>query len=234
MQEVHVLPGGGCRVAYALGEESRSIEADHVWSTIPVTLLARNLRPAAPAEVLEATQRIRFRGMILIYLVLGQKRFTEFDAHYFPETEVPITRMSEPRNYSTVESPDDRTVPCSAGDAHWNMTDEALGRDVQEAHANLGLPVRSAVRQVVTRRLPQAYPIYERGYEVHFERIDRWLEGVPNVLTLGRQGLFAHDNTHHTLAMAYAAADCIDAGGRFDRERWAAHRKVFESHVVED
>jgi len=239
MQEVHVLPGGGCRVAYKLGEEPRSIEADHVWSTIPVTLLARSLRPAAPAEVLEATQRIRFRGMILIYLVLAQKRFTEFDAHYFPETEVPITRMSEPRNYSMVESPDDRTVlcaelPCSPGDDHWNMSDEALGRVVQEALANLGLPVRSAVRQVVTRRLPQAYPIYERGYEVHFERIDRWLEGVPNVLTLGRQGLFAHDNTHHTLAMAYAAADCIDAQGRFDRERWAAHRKAFESHVVED
>lgn len=239
MEAVHVLPQGGCRVDYRLEGEARSIEADHVWSTIPVTLLARSLRPAPPAEVLEATDHIRFRGMILIYLVLAQKRFTEFDAHYFPEAEVPITRMSEPRNYSTVESPGDRTVlcaelPCSSGDEFWNKSDEALGLVVQDALAKLGIPIRSTVRQVVTRRLPQAYPIYEHGYETHFERIDHWLEGVPNVLTLGRQGLFAHDNTHHTLAMAYAAADCLDVRGRFDRDRWAGYRKAFEAHVVED
>jgi len=76
--------------------------------------------------------------------------------------------------------------------------------------------------------------VYRRGYEERFARMDSWLGGLNGMLTFGRQGLFAHDNTHHTLAMAYAAADCIDAQGRFDRERWAAHRKAFESHVVED
>ena len=33
---------------------------------------------------------------------------------------------------------------------------------------------------------------------------------------------------------AYAAADCLDDEGRFDRARWGEHRKVFETHVVED
>jgi hypothetical protein len=53
-------------------------------------------------------------------------------------------------------------------------------------------------------------------------------------LTLGRQGLFAHDNTHHTLATAYAANDCLDAGGDVDRQRWAQYRREFDAHVVED
>jgi protoporphyrinogen oxidase len=239
MEAVHLLPRGGCRVECRIGGEGHSLEADHVWSTIPITLLARSIRPEAPAEVLAATQRIRYRSMILIYLVLAQERFTEYDAHYFPEAEVPITRMSEPRNYSLAEEPRDRTVlcaelPCAAGDEYWSRSDEELGRMVQEALARLAIPIRSAVRQVVTRRLPQAYPIYEHGYEQHFERIDRWLDGLPNVLTLGRQGLFAHDNTHHTLAMAYAAAECLDGDGAFDRARWAEHRRAFETHVVED
>src|SRR5262249_18247370 len=52
-----------------------------------------------------------------------------------------------------------------------------------------------------------------------------------NVLSYGRQGLFAHDNTHHALAMAYAAVDSLGPAG-FDRTRWAAHRRVFETHVV--
>jgi hypothetical protein len=53
-------------------------------------------------------------------------------------------------------------------------------------------------------------------------------------VSLGRQGLFAHDNTHHTLAMARAAVDRLDGPGRFDRERRGGARRVFETHVVED
>jgi protoporphyrinogen oxidase len=152
---------------------------------------------------------------------------------------MPFTRMSEPRNYSLVEEPRDRTVlcaelPCAAGDAHWSMSDEQLGALLRDSLARLGLPVSSRVVQVATRRLPQAYPIYERGYEARFEAIDRWLGTLAGVLTLGRQGLFAHDNTHHTLAMAWAAERCLDESGRFDRDRWAGYRQEFESHVVED
>jgi protoporphyrinogen oxidase len=82
--------------------------------------------------------------------------------------------------------------------------------------------------------LSSAYPLYRVGYEEHFDRIDRWVEGLPGVLTFGRQGLYAHDNTHHALYMARAAVSCLDDDGRFDRERWAAYREVFEGHVVED
>lgn len=236
---VHLASGAGCSVEFRTAGEAMNVEASHVWSTIPVTALVRALSPAAPADVLEAAARIRYRSMILIYLAVEQERFSEFDAHYFPESEIPITRMSEPRNYSTVTEPRDRTVlcaeiPCSTADAWWSMPDAELGRLVQETLASLGIPIRSRVLEVVTRRLPQAYPIYESGYEAHFERIDTWLSGLAPVLTLGRQGLFAHDNTHHALAMGYAAADCLDAQGQFDRARWARHRAVFETHVVED
>jgi hypothetical protein len=34
--------------------------------------------------------------------------------------------------------------------------------------------------------------------------------------------------------MAYAAAACLSADGKFDHARWAEHRKEFETHVVED
>jgi hypothetical protein len=86
----------------------------------------------------------------------------------------------------------------------------------------------------VTRRLGHAYPVYDRDYADRFETMDRWLGGLDGLLTFGRQGLFAHDNTHHALAMAYAAADCLGPDGAFDEDRWAMHRQDFEAHVVED
>ncbi len=63
--------------------------------------------------------------------------------------------------------------------------------------------------------------------------LDQWVETVPKLLSYGRQGLFAHDNTHHALAMAYAAADCLEPSG-FRADRWASYREEFEKHIVED
>src|SRR5690606_32089118 len=61
-----------------------SLQADYVWSTIPISLLARMLEPAASTDVVLAAESLEFRAMLLIYLQLPVHRFTEFDAHYFP------------------------------------------------------------------------------------------------------------------------------------------------------
>lgn len=239
LEAVHWSPSGIEAVEYRTGKEQHKRPADHVWSTIPITALVQRLRPLPPTEVLEAAQRIHYRSMILVYLVIGQARFSEYDAHYFPEIDVPITRMSEPRNYSLATESGDRTVlcaelPCTQNDQYWKMSDQELGQLVREALSQVGIPLTAPLFEVVSRRLPQAYPIYQRGYEDHFERMDSWLGQVPRLLTLGRQGLFAHDNTHHTLAMAYAAVECLDDKGQFDQAKWQCCREAFESHVVED
>jgi hypothetical protein len=71
------------------------------------------------------------------------------------------------------------------------------------------------------------------GYEKSFDLLTSWVGRLPNLLTFGRQGLFAHDNTHHALAMAYGAANCLE-DGRFNAERWQDYLDVFATHVVED
>jgi hypothetical protein len=82
-------------------------------------------------------------------------------------------------------------------------------------------------------RLAHAYPVYRTGFEQPLALLERWLDTLPRFVSYGRQGLFAHDNTHHALAMAYAAVDCLSERG-FDRTSWAGWRRVFSTHVVED
>jgi protoporphyrinogen oxidase len=230
------------RVVAVRWEETGAVrrrECDHVWSTLPITTLVRLLEPPAPAAVLDAAKRIRYRGMILIYLVLEQDRFTEYDAHYFPELAIPIARVSEPKNYSGTTEPRGVTVLCAElpsdpGDAWWSLSDEALGARLPDWLADVGLPIRAPIRRMLTRRLAYAYPVYDRGFQASFDVMDRWVAGLRGLLTFGRQGLFAHDNTHHALEMAHAAVDCLSADGDFDAAAWARHRQHFESHVVED
>jgi protoporphyrinogen oxidase len=226
-------------VGYEQDGETNSVHGEYVWSTIPITSLASQLTPAPPSDYLESAKAIEYRAMILIYLVLEQDQFTEYDAHYFPEKQIRISRLSEPKNYSASREPRNRTVlcaelPCSPNDPEWGMCDQELGDLMRDALASAGLPVRARILQVASRRLRQAYPIYRQGYEHHFNRLDQWLSRINGLLTFGRQGLFAHDNTHHALFMAYSAVDCLDSEGRFDYDRWRDFRRIFETHVVED
>ncbi|MCH4152608.1 MAG: FAD-dependent oxidoreductase [Sphingobium sp.] len=225
-------------VRYATDASEQRVEADHVWSTIPLSQLVRMAEPAAPAHVLAAADKMRYRGMILIYITLDQDQYTEYDAHYFPELNVPISRLSEPKNYSASLEPRGQTVlcaelPCDPHEELWSLTDDQLGQKLCDWLVATGLP-KPKLKASLTRRLSHAYPVYDRDFEQHFAVLDQWVGSIKGLLTFGRQGLFAHDNTHHALAMSAAAVECIDADGKFDSARWAEHRKEFEHHVVED
>lgn len=215
-----------------------ALEADFVWSTVPVTVAARMMDPGPPEDVLEAASRVTYRAMLLVYVELPVTQFTTTDAHYFPEENVKMTRLSEPKNYFGKREPQGRTIlcaeiPCEIGDALWQMDDEALGRLVVEDMKRVDLAPPVAPTRAFSRRLPQAYPIYLNGYEAPLEALDRWVSGLEGFLSYGRQGLFAHDNTHHALFMAYSAVDCL-RGDRFDLNKWAEYREIFATHVVED
>ncbi len=231
------LSGGKIEVEGPGGPES--LEYDHLWSTIPLAALARRLTPPPPSRILEGAEGLESRAMILVYLVLGTHRFTVYDAHYFPGPGFPFTRVSEPRNYSGRKDPPGVTVlcaemPCSPEEFMWEEPEEQLGKRVVRGLGRAGLRVDAPLLEVAVRRLSSAYPLYRMGWEKPFGALDRWLDGVPKLLTFGRQGLFAHDNTHHALFMARAAVECLADDGGFDGGTWAAYRERFATHVVED
>ncbi|MDX1394429.1 MAG: FAD-dependent oxidoreductase [Gemmatimonadota bacterium] len=228
---------GGWRVEADAGDGAVVSDAGFVFSTLPISLLARLVEPAPPPAVAEAAAGLTYRSMVLIYVTFAVNRFTEYDAHYFPGSDVPITRLSETKNYSLVDQPADRTtvcaeLPCSVDDEVWKMSDADLGELVVRSLRSMGLETPRVVG-VHVRKIRFVYPVYRTGFERHFETLDAWASDLPDLVSFGRQGLFAHDNTHHALAMAYAAVDCLREG-RFDRSRWARYRREFETHVVED
>ena len=163
-------------------------------------------RPARrrPRAVLEAAGRLRHRAMVLAYLVLDADRLTAFDAHYFPELSTPVSRMSEPKNFRDADDPAGVTVVCAElacweGDDIWNASADELGRTGRRhAHAaRLRLPdgrppCTCGASRVATRSTRAPTPRTSATVEA-------WAAGEPRLITFGRQGLFAPDNTHHAL-----------------------------------
>ncbi len=209
---------------------------DALLSTVPLGVLARL---AGPEGVAQAAGGLGTRAMVLVYLALGRGRYTAFDAHYLPETGTRLTRVSEPKGYrDSAADPADVTVlcaelPCDRGDDLWTAAETDLAVEVADGLAASGLPPVEPIA-VEVRRVPSAYPVYRRGWAASFAAVDAWAEAEPRLLTFGRQGLFAHDNTHHALAMAWDAVAALRADGTVDRARWSAARRRFAAHVVED
>ena len=226
-------------VEYRKDSETGEHETGQVYSTIPVTLLSKLVDTNVPDNVRAAAESLEFRSMVLVYLLLDQDHFTEYDAHYFPGKDYPFTRISETKNYSDRSEPAGRTslcaeVPCFIDDTIWKATDDQLARRVSEGLELAGLPITSNILEVRVKRIPFAYPLFTVGYEEQFSTLDQWVDGLDGILSFGRQGLYVHDNTHHAIYMAQAAVECLRPDGSIDRDAWHAQRKIFETHVVED
>jgi protoporphyrinogen oxidase len=229
--EVNTAPGG-------------VLTARHLFTTAPLPALARLVSPTAPPDAIADAAQLTFRAMVLVYLVhSAPNRWTEFDATYLPDSGTPISRISEPANYRvSEEDPTDRTVlcceiPCAADpdDPVWSASPEQLADLAVQTLARLGLPPLrlDGPDAVQVRRLRHVYPVYEHGYAAHLRGLDQWAAMLPSVTTFGRLGLFAHDNTHHAFAMAYAAVDALGRGD-WNAGLWSAARERFRGHVVED
>ena len=213
--------------------DGRTVRAGHVFSTVPLPVLARLAGGPVPPTGLA------FRAMVLVYLVHTGGRWTGHDAHYLPGPQTRVTRLSEPANYrASRDDPADRSVlcaeiPCAVGDPVWTSTPDDLAELVRDGLRASGLP---AVQfgGVEVRRLPRVYPVYEIGYADRLRPLDEWVDGLDRVTTFGRLGLFAHDNSHHAMAEALDAVAALRPDGTRDPGLWAAARARFAAHVVED
>jgi len=215
--------------------EGEAVPGGLVLSTIPITVLARFLDP--PDHVREAMDTLRYRAMVLVYLTVRTPQWTRYDAHYFPGADVRFTRISEPKNYREGPDPEDCTVlcveiPADVGDGTWSADDSILIDQTRDQIVGLGLPDPGNDGHI--HRIPHAYPVYQVGSEVAFDTVASWLDEQEGLVSYGRQGLFAHDNTHHAMAMARDAVACVSDDVEFDRSGWDEARERFTRHVVED
>ena len=186
-------PGGPWRVTAERNGEQCTIEGDYLWSTIPITVLARMMAPPPPREVLTASGQIDYRAMVLVYVKLPVQQYTTTDAHYFPEENVLLTRLSEPKNYFRLTEPRGTTIlcaeyPCRVDDELWSASDEALAKRLADDVATAGIPLPAAPTDVLVRRLRQAYPVYLKGYEVPLGVLDGWVASTPDSARLRTAG----------------------------------------------
>lgn len=192
----------------------RVVAVDTVLSTLPLPLVATLLDPAPPDVVLEAARCLRFRNVILVALAVDRASVSPYGSIYFPDQDVPFTRVYEPRNRSAEMAPSGRTllvaeIACNPGDTAWSRSDESWIDEVTQHFSKFGWFRPEERREARVARIPNAYPVIERGLEARLAPVIAHLAQFENLTVTGRNGRFVYTHIHDMVAFAEQAIRAI-------------------------
>lgn len=241
---VNVQVENGCVVSVTAEHQGKQIRipCDQCFSTMPIKDLMESMVgiPKAP-EVQRIAQGLPYRDFQTVGLLLKKLAIKNGTAIrtvgdivpdtwiYIQERDVKLCRLQIFNNWSPYMVKDlQGTVwigleyMCSEGDALWNMEDKAFIDFAIEELVRTGMIHPSDVLDSCRVKIEKAYPAYFGTY-AEFDQVRGFLDAIPNLYCIGRNGQHRYNNQDHSMLTAMEAAQCIMTGYT-DRQRlWSVN-----------
>jgi protoporphyrinogen oxidase len=217
----------------AAGAEVR-LPCGILFSTMPIRDLVAALDPPAPPEVREIAAGLVYRDFVTVGLLCrkllisgpapGQNVLDNWI--YIQEPGVLVGRLQIFNNWSPWMVADPATTWigleyfCNEGDALWSRSDADLIALAKEEMLRIGIADPADVLDATVVRMEKAYPAYFGSYE-RFPKLRAFLDGIENLIPIGRNGMHRYNNQDHSMLAAMTAVDQL-IEGRLDRAAlWA-------------
>jgi protoporphyrinogen oxidase len=220
------------RVVYAQNGREETFACRGVLSTLPLPQLVNMMTPALPPSVAQHAAKLRYRSLKLIYIALKRPQLTDYHWVYLLDSHFRVNRMSEQKNVSGDMVPADRTVlcielSCWRDEPVWKASDEEVYRIALADLMKMGYGVtESEVDDYYVADIATAYPVYELNFEDHLIPVLEGVHAVPNLLTLGRHGLFLNNSMDDNVLLGMKVADQVATAG-FDSRAWLSQMLAF-------
>jgi protoporphyrinogen oxidase len=218
------LEQGRVVAVHAAGER---VQVDSVISSLALRDVVALADPAPPAAVRDAAAGLRYRDFLTVALVVRGGDLFPDNWIYVHDPDVRVGRIQNFRAWSPAMVPDPEMTCvgleyfCFEGDDLWGASDATLiARATRELEA-IGLAPADRVEGGHVVRVPKAYPIYDADYDARVATIRGWLEEVPNLWQVGRNGLHRYNNSDHSMLTALRAVENACAGQTHDL--WAVN-----------
>ena len=192
-------------------EGVKRFPCDHVINTMPVRTLVQSLEPAPTAPVRQAAEGLRYRDFLVVALMLDKQNLFPDNWIYIHTPGVKVGRIQNFNNWSAAMVPVAGMTCigmeyfCFEGDGLWDSKDEDLIAQAARELEELGLAPRSMVKDGAVIRMPKAYPIYDSKYRECLDTVRGYLDGIPNLHTVGRNGMHKYNNQDHSMLTAMMA-----------------------------
>ncbi len=220
-------------VIYREHGEERTLPCDILLSTLPLPSLVSLMSPPLPAPVVSHAAKLRYRSLKLIYIALKRARMTDYHWVYLLDEQFRVNRLSEQKNVSPDMVPTDSTVLCIElslwkDEPLWQASDEEVFQLALRDLMKMGYGVTPGeVLEYHVTDIPTAYPVYELNFEEHLIPVLDGVHEVPNLLTLGRHGLFLNNSMDDNVLLGMQIADHINRPEGADSHAWKTEMLAF-------
>ncbi len=190
-------------------------------SSMPIRDLILSLDPKPPRRVLKAADDFHYRDFMTVVLVLRGSDLLPDNWIYVHDPQVKVARIQIYNNWSADMVPDPDTTClgleyfCSQGDQLWNRSDEELIAQARAEVSHIGLADPAKFIDGTVLRVCKAYPVYDGSYKSGIAAIREFLETVPNLQLIGRNGMHRYNNQDHSMLTGILAARNI-LGAHYD------------------
>lgn len=224
-------------VSYKKNNRLEKINADYLVSSANISRIPLLINGTVPESAQNAAKQLKYRALILAYFIIHKEKVMDDNWIFFPEKRFIFNRVSEQKSFSPYTCPKDKTlitaeVTCDKGDGLYNMDDKEIVRIVENDLIRAGIIKPGLVQESIIRRFDDVYPVYTLDFRRNLQLILDYLDTIPNLLTIGRPGLFNYNNMDHCIDMSRVAAEHIDE--EKTPEDWKDSRKYFDSYRIVD
>lgn len=191
---------------------TQTLSADRILSSMPLPALMAALDPPPPDSVLQAARGLSYRDFLTVGLCLRRDRLFPDQWLYVHDRGILAGRVQNYGNWSREMAPKGWTSLgveyfCHQGDALWSKSDQELIELAIREVAMLRLSPEEAMEDALVLRIPRAYPVYDPGYRDRVELVRDFLRAqLPQVQTIGRNGLHRYNNQDHAMLTGLVAA----------------------------
>jgi protoporphyrinogen oxidase len=198
-----------------------TIEGTHFISTMPIRELIQKLDPPAPEEVLRAANALNYRDFLTVALIVNKKELFPDNWIYIHDPDVKVGRIQNFKNWSPSMVPDPEKTClgleyfCFEGDGLWTTSDADLIELGRKELGILGLASPAEINDGSVVRMPKAYPVYDGTYAESLKVVREFLDSIPNLQVVGRNGMHKYNNQDHSMLTAMLAVKNI-LGASYD------------------
>jgi len=216
-----------------------TIEGTHFISTMPIRELIQKFEPPVPDNVLRAAEALNYRDFLTVALVVNQRELFPDNWIYIHDADVKVGRIQNFKNWSPSMVPDPEKTClgleyfCFEGDGLWTMPNADLIELGKKELGILGLVNPADVVDGSVVRMPKAYPVYDGGYAESLRVVREFLDNVPNLQLVGRNGMHKYNNQDHSMLTAMLAVRNI-LGASYDLWQVNAEQEYHEEVTDRD
>lgn len=210
---------------------TEDVHCDAFISSLPIKDLVEAIRGIeVPDDVRRIAQALPYRDFITVGLLVPRlkiknttKLATVADRIpdtwiYVQEREVKLGRIQVFNNWSPYMVADFENTMwigleyfCNEGDRMWTMDDDEFIDFARKELESIGIIDASDVIDAVRIKVKKAYPAYFGTY-YELDKVRAFLDSIPNLYCVGRNGQHRYNNMDHSMITAMEAAEAILSG----------------------